>query len=196
MKKAWAVRMAASAVAVLAVAAGAVWYHEQPGRYPVRFGEVVPGRIYRGGQPTASQIKQLAMEKGIKTTVNLRSPGRQQTDHNYGDEKLFAEQNGIRFISIPFQSPPTDENIRQLLDVLDDEGNYPIYVHCSRGVERSGGAVAVYRMERMGWSPKQALNEMLEYDFQEKIHHDASQLDMLVFVASYKTKYPASTKKD
>ena len=43
----------------------------------------------------------------------------------------------------------------------------PVFVHCQRGADRTGLAVAVYRVAVEGWSKEKAIEEMVRggYDF-------------------------------
>ena len=57
--------------------------------------------------------------------------------------------------------------VRNALSVMTDPANQPVYVHCSRGVDRTGVVVAVYRMEVDGWSEAGAEAEMEAFGFHE-----------------------------
>jgi protein tyrosine/serine phosphatase len=50
--------------------------------------------------------------------------------------------------------------VRKALSVMTDPANQPVFLHCSRGVDRVGVVVAVYRMEVDGWSKEEAEAEM------------------------------------
>ena len=39
------------------------------------FHTVLPGRVYRGAQPSAADVDRLAKDYGVKTIVNLRGSG-------------------------------------------------------------------------------------------------------------------------
>lgn len=151
---------------------------------------VVPGKIYRSGQPTASQLQALLEEKGIRTVVNLRGADALLEDPTASNSWKFALSNGIKLINIKFRTPPTERNITRLLSVLDDEKNYPVLIHCAAGVVRTGLAVAVYRMERCGWSAEEALRELLKSKFDKKFRSDSDELDVVVFVSKYEPHHP------
>ena len=51
--------------------------------------------------------------------------------------------------------------------MLDDATAYPILVHCSAGLNRTGVITAVYRMEHDGWTPLQAWDELRANGFGE-----------------------------
>lgn len=119
--------------------------------------EVAPG-LYRGGQPDETGIAWLK-SIGVKTIVNLR--------HYHGDtEGDRAVAAGLRYIRLPLESSdaPKRHQIARLLEILDDERLRPLYVHCLHGVDRTGAAMAVYRMEREGWSNVEAFAEMESFE--------------------------------
>jgi len=130
------------AVAAAMCAIGATAYHLKT-RYPKRLVAIVPGRIYSSGQPNPAQLDRIVREKGLKMLANFR-------------REAWHEVRG-HCVGLP----PTDEEIRQVLDLLDDERNCPVLVHCSAGVERSGMVAAIYRIERMGWSNERAVEQLL-----------------------------------
>ena len=163
--------------------------------YPRRFGAVVPGSIYRSGQPTASQLGRLVREKGIRAVVRFRTSRSLASDPKVREETQFATQSGLKLFDLAFEDRPPEESVRKLLEILDDETNHPVLLHCARGVVRTGAAVAVYRMEREGWGPEEALSEMLSCGFARRIYAGSKSLGVLVFVASYRPTHPAPPGK-
>jgi len=119
------------------------------------FGTVVPGKIYRSGQPTKDQLEAWIQEYGLKSILSLR----------FGVppyEKELAERYGLKLYHIPFSATKglrkgQWEAIRAL---LTDESKLPILVHCQGGGDRSGIVTALYRIEVQGWSLEKALREM------------------------------------
>ena len=171
-------------IAVFLLAGGVRLYTSEPPS-PPRFSEVVPGKIYRSGQPTAEELQVLFKSIGLKAIVNLRGEQECRTNKECLEEAEFARENGVRLIVIGFGNPPTRENARDVLKALDDERNYPLLIHCEHGKERAGTAIAIYRMERMGWTSGQAAMEMLEVVLGRKltrsgVYHEAT------FVAAYR----------
>jgi tyrosine-protein phosphatase SIW14 len=125
---------------------------------------VAPG-LYRGGQPDADGVQWLS-SIGVKTVINLR--------HYHGDhERELVQAAGMRYVRIPLEStdPPTEDQVRRFLRVVNDPENQPVYVHCLHGVDRTGTMIAVYRMQHQGWSNVDALSEM-EYFGAHSILHD------------------------
>jgi len=57
--------------------------------------------------------------------------------------------------------------VRIALSAMTDPANQPVFVHCSRGTDRTGVVMAVYRMEVDGWSEAEAEAEMEAFGFHE-----------------------------
>ena len=115
--------------------------------------------LYRGGQPTAEGIRQLA-ELGIKTIVTFR-----EMREKIQREKELAEANGIRFINLHLSNwfSSTDEQIHAIIEVITNLDNQPVFIHCKRGADRTGTIIAVYRMKFENWTDKQANREAKKY---------------------------------
>jgi protein tyrosine phosphatase (PTP) superfamily phosphohydrolase (DUF442 family) len=119
--------------------------------------------------------------------VNLRSQRDSRHDDRVKEEAEFASKEGVTLFEIVL-NPPTDENVKALLKVLDDERNYPVLVHCEHGKDRTGVAIAIFRMERMGWTSGQALMEMFEAGQGERLRYlDINESDR--FVARYRPRF-------
>ena len=121
-------------------------------------GRVASG-IYRGAQPEREGFATLKA-MGIRTVVNLR------TRHG---EREAVEAAGMRYVGIPmsFWKDVDPAVVRVALSMMTDPANQPVFVHCSRGVDRTGVVVAVYRMEVDGWSEAEAEAEMEAFGFHE-----------------------------
>ncbi len=107
--------------------------------------------LYRGAQPTAGGFRKLA-EMGVRTVVSLR-----MTNSDRGQ----LQGTGLRYLRIPVEpwNPESDEMVR-FLKVVSDPANRPVFVHCRQGVDRTGAAVAVYRMVEQNWNTGDAIAEL------------------------------------
>ena len=112
-------------------------------------------QLYRGGQPEPGGMQKLA-DLGIKTVVNLRSPGERTRS-----EEREAAAVGLRYFNIPLKpySRPEDEEIERVLSIIDTPENQPVFVHCKRGKDRTGTVVAIYRIRHDHWTADAALQE-------------------------------------
>lgn len=111
----------------------------------------VSDSLYRGAQPTAEGFAQLK-KMGVKTVVSLRFV---MTD------ALLLRGLGMRYVHLRLDpAHPEEEDIVDFLKVVEDSANHPIFVHCRQGVDRTGMAVAVYRIVVEGWPREKALAEM------------------------------------
>ncbi len=128
----------------------------------VRFAEVVKGKIYRGGEPPLWQILDLAKTYGIKTIIDLDNDSKA-----IKKEKQLAEANGMKFISVPLNPVlyPKDGDMSKIYKLLTDKKQYPIYIHCWQGKDRTGLAIGLYRVFKQNWLSEQAYSEMLKFGF-------------------------------
>lgn len=106
------------------------------------FHEVLPGELYRSGQPSGEDIARYAQEKGIKTIINLRNEKREAW---YDAESDAAKANGIRLVDFPLSSAKelSVEDAELLVQVMKDAPK-PILIHCEHGANRTGLASAIY----------------------------------------------------
>jgi len=111
----------------------------------------VTTNLFRGAQPTAEGMKQLKA-MGIKTVVNLRS------FHSDKDEVQGTGLKSVRFEVKPWHAE--DEDVIGFLKVMTDTNNFPVFVHCQRGADRTGMMCAMYRIVDCGWTKEQAIEEM------------------------------------
>jgi tyrosine-protein phosphatase SIW14 len=146
------------------------------------FGQVTPN-LYRGGQPTPEGMKALK-KLGVDIVVDMRG-GRQET------ENKIADKLGMRYISIPSHCPfPTDKPWAQFLAVIRDNPDRKIFVHCRLGDDRTGLAIASYRIADEGWTAAEALNEMQSFGF-TGVHHA-----ICPGLESYVKSFPERLKKN
>lgn len=119
----------------------------------------VNDHIYRGGQPEGDDYRQLAA-LGVKTILDLRGDVER-------DSKFESERAGLRYINLPMKSKeyPQSDTATRFLEIVNNQANWPVYVHCAGGRHRTGSMIAVYRMVMDHWTVDQAYNEMKRYDF-------------------------------
>lgn len=148
--------LAAAAVTILA-GGGAAYYFFQV-ELP-HFGPVGEGVLYRSGEPGALGLKWVRF-KGIRTVVDLRRLNAREL----AIAESRATGNGMRYFNIPVGAAGCGFETagKRFLEIVADERNRPVLVHCSRGKERSGLMSALYRIRFDGWSAEAAGREAVE----------------------------------
>ncbi len=118
----------------------------------------VNDHIYRGAQPTGEGFKSLA-KMGIKTVIDLRDKPAQADE-----EKRLVESLGMKYINVPMSMhAPNGDQIDRVLSVLNSNGSGPVFIHCLGGRDRTGTAIACYRIAHDGWDNRKALSEATVY---------------------------------
>jgi protein tyrosine/serine phosphatase len=122
------------------------------------FGTVVPGKMYRSGQPSEAQLDKWIQEYGFKSILVMRGGVPPY-------EKELAERYGIKIYHVPFSAAKGlgEGQWEAIRPILTDKSNLPILVHCHGGGDRSGIVTVLYRVEEQGWSLEKALREMNRY---------------------------------
>jgi protein tyrosine/serine phosphatase len=115
-------------------------------------------RLYRGAQPDATGIKNLA-RLGIKSIINLRL-----TNDVWKAEAAVASSSGILYTNVPLNglAPPTHAQVATLLALIETSPA-PVFVHCQYGCDRTGTIIACYRIRQGGWPNQAALDEARKY---------------------------------
>src|SRR4051812_44889770 len=107
-----------------------------------RFHVVDEGKVYRGAHPSQNGIEYLRTI-GVHTIIDL-----EQETPLIEQERKWADQAGIQFVSVPFETFKlnSEEKFRKVFSTLADPANYPIYVHCTYGRDRTGLIIGLYRV--------------------------------------------------
>jgi tyrosine-protein phosphatase SIW14 len=102
---------------------------------------------------------------GVKTVVDLR-----REPNLIQEEGSRAEAAGLVYYSFPMlgEGTPTDEEMSKILAALDDKANWPVFVHCKRGADRTGTVIACYRIAHDRWQPEQALTEATQFGMRSR----------------------------
>lgn len=118
-------------------------------------------QILRGGRPEMSDLEQLRA-LGYKTVINLEND-----EVVVAQEKAYAENLGFKYIASPMSARvrPNDQEIDRLLFELQNAENYPIFLHCEHGRDRTGLLSGLYRVFADKWAPDVAYQEMLNLGF-------------------------------
>lgn len=108
--------------------------------------------VYRSGQPSAEQLRELSTRYGIRAVLKL----------NGGADPV---PPGVSILHRPLSvmSEPDPAALRSILDDLEASPK-PVLVHCTHGEDRTGLVVALYRM-RHGVPAEVAYADMVRHGF-------------------------------
>lgn len=146
---------------VALVIAGIVTFDNvvKPNVFPKRFGEVVPGEVYRSGRLTPAALASVVERHGIRTIVDLGG----FHGGSGGDrlEQQTAETLGVTRYRFELKGDATGNANHYLntLRIMTDPENHPVLVHCAAGTERTGAAIVFYRHVVEGLSLDAAIAE-------------------------------------
>ncbi|KAH7407686.1 tyrosine phosphatase family-domain-containing protein [Cadophora sp. MPI-SDFR-AT-0126] len=109
---------------------------------PVNFGVVVPGKIYRSSWPMVEDFQYLQSLK-LKTVLSLvkkdLTPEFKGFLKNNQIQHKVIDMPGTKKVDI------TQELMQSIMEVVLDESNHPVLIHCNHGKHRTGCAVGVIR---------------------------------------------------
>jgi protein tyrosine/serine phosphatase len=121
---------------------------------------VSPGVLVRGGQPSDRGFRTLRDDYGVRTVVNLN-------DSTAKTEGKVVESLGMRYVALPSNAfRPDAEKVIEFLQAIRELQSTPrggggaVYVHCQHGMDRTGYAVAAYRILVDDWDADRAMAEL------------------------------------
>lgn len=121
---------------------------------------VEPGVLIRSAQPSPIGFAELRDRYGVKTVINLNT-------HSTNEELVVVTALGLDYLPLPIDTYGLQRD--KLIIVLaairqaQAEGRVPVLVHCRTGQDRTGAAVATYRVLEQDWSGDKAKAEMERY---------------------------------
>jgi tyrosine-protein phosphatase SIW14 len=153
------------------------------------FRVVKDGVLYRSGQDTLFGLKNLLHEYRIRTVVTLRGPREEGDPAPDQAEEDYCTAEEINYVRLPpahWESaegpPPVQANVERFLAVMRDPANYPVLVHCTAGIHRTGAYCAIYHMEFDHWSNERAIEEMMAYGY----YNLPDEGDILGYLRNYR----------
>jgi protein tyrosine phosphatase (PTP) superfamily phosphohydrolase (DUF442 family) len=117
---------------------------------------VIEGELYRSAQPTPAMLERVQRDLGIRTVINLR--GVWVGESWFDQEVESSGELGLELHHIDmatFKLAPPDE-LRKLI-TLYESCPKPILIHCRHGADRTGLAVAIYKILYCGASLDEAM---------------------------------------
>ena len=113
------------------------------GRVTEAGGKIKQGLIYRtsgskfdNSTPSDKEAKKVLLEQlKVKTEINVAN----STSNNVGLTGTKVENCYMAYGSVPYSNLARNSvRIRQVMDILAEESNYPVFYHCRIGTDRTG----------------------------------------------------------
>jgi protein tyrosine phosphatase (PTP) superfamily phosphohydrolase (DUF442 family) len=127
-----------------------------------RFEAITPNKVYKSALIDPSKLESFLIDNKIKTVIDLLDPGVQDRLNPAKQAEIDAEESAvnkinekhnlnIQHINIASSQVPSKKTLSKFYEVLDDQANYPVLIHCYHGTGRAAIYSAIYRMEYEGW---------------------------------------------
>ena len=112
--------------------------------------------LWRGAKPNAEGFRNLEAARA-KTEVSLR---------NQHDDWPLLAGTKLGYLRIPGHAwDPDEAQLLLFLNIVEGPKNWPVFVPCAEGCDRTGYSVAAYRMVVESWPVDDALHEMFDFRF-------------------------------
>ena len=131
-------RLAGASALILAICIGwAAWLQSNG-----NFHAVLPGELYRSGQPSGAMLDEGVARTVIRSVVNLRGPSRAGW---YRDEVAAAARLSLAHADFAMRddemlTPARAAELVALIRAMPQ----PVLIHCKAGADRTGLAAALY----------------------------------------------------
>lgn len=113
----------------------------------------ISAMLYRSEQPTALGMRNLE-KLGIRTVINLRA---------FNDDEDEVRGTSLRTVRLKILTWRVDDkHVIEVMRLLRNVENGPFLIHCQHGADRTGLMSAMYRILEQGWSPDDALKELVD----------------------------------
>ena len=117
--------------------------------------------LYRGAQPSPAGLAAL-QHMGVGIVVNFR-----EESGATAAEKRDVESLGMSYVAIPWNGihEPSNAQVVQFLDLVRNNAQTKIFVHCQRGADRTGTMIAAYRVAVEHKPVAEAVSEMRQFHY-------------------------------
>lgn len=129
--------------------------------------------VYRGAAPDDAGTAYLE-SLHVQTDIDLESfrwlsifdekNDDKPDDIHFKSEGLWSFPGIFSYI----QPPITNHKINEILKIMTDKAQTPVFVHCEKGEDRTGMVIGLYRVLVQKWAPEDAWNEMLKFGYHPK----------------------------
>jgi len=130
--------MAAGSATDVAPSPGVAPFGDQVSEQRLPFYQRVTPLIATSGPISDAGVIE-AKRVGFAMIVDLRPPG-----SNISSGQQHAEFSRIRYVNLPVQGVPTDEQVKQFADLVAERSNLPLLLH-GANIDQSGAMWALYR---------------------------------------------------
>ena len=101
-----------------------------------------------------SEIESYTSKHNIKTVIDLRN----EATLYPSEEEAAAIENiaGVNYVNILSRQVPDRKALNEFFEIMDNEDNYPVLIHCYHGLGRTMLYTALYRIEYEGFTNEEA----------------------------------------
>jgi hypothetical protein len=137
----------------------------------------VTDSIFRGSMPSYQDILNLKNNYGVERIISL--------DQKAADIiHPYTEEQKIEHIVLPIKEIDSIDTLnylsKNIVRLLEDK---PTYIHCRHGKDRTGLAIALYRLKK-GMDFNTVIQEMVDFDFGKGLESDRRDLYLRVLYDS------------
>ena len=131
---------------------------------PRNFGRVEGAEIYRGGQPETCGELEYLKSMGVRSVLKLNDRGL-AIDADEGEQ---VRAIGLAFESFAFDATTIGEaqtcpDVQRALQFLENRDNWPVYVHCTAGKDRTGYIIGLYERTVLGLPIAEVMENLHEF---------------------------------
>ena len=119
--------------------------------------------IFRSGQPDEDEFESLCTFYGLRSVLNLRESNSDKKMINAVNKRHSAP--AVTLYNVPLDTGKISEtDLYKILTVIRDAPK-PLLIHCRLGSNRTGCAVAAYRIVFENWSVEKAISELMKPEY-------------------------------
>jgi protein tyrosine/serine phosphatase len=123
----------------------------------------------RKGEAEGNRVRSKVVQNCSLATPHLPMSPTEETEA--------VRKLGLKYISLPMYRAHSKEQMATFLAMTGDpKTSKSIYLHCQHGRDRTGGMVALYRLQKDHWDFKETLAEMRGYGFDPSTQPEITNL--------------------